>query len=168
MRFRVVFKPPVCKGSPACLQKLHSGITVLDRPTHLGPWADTALCLWHWKGTEREAVTRTAIPAPFMGSVENGGHSSSCTAGSWRLSGTCMRACARACVRLFSSFCNTEQSMPGFQRCLLIPTLPRASAWTLTYSSWSQGHRLSVGVMVKGSVVGSGGAGLSSCFALSS
>lgn len=35
---------------------------------------------------------------------------------------------ARACVRLFSSFCNAEQSMPGFQRCLLIPTLPRASA----------------------------------------
>lgn len=82
--------------------------------------------------------------------------------------GSLAHACVRACVRLFSSFCNAEQSMPGFQRCLLIPTLPRASAWTLTYSSWSQGHRLSVGVMVKGSVVDSGGAGLSSCFALSS
>lgn len=104
------------------------------------------------EGEEREAVTRTAIPAPFMGSVENGGHSSSCTAGSWRLSGTCMRAC----VCLFSSFCNAEQSMPGFQRCLLIPTLPRASALDTDLFIMESGPWAQFGVMVKGSVVGSG------------
>lgn len=63
MRFRVVFKLPVCKASPACPQKPHSGITVLDRPTHLGPWTDIAnsqgACsvLMALEGEEREKVS---------------------------------------------------------------------------------------------------------------